>query len=198
MAVADRSRCWFFTFDLKANDTSVAASQLQALSISPVRIARIQKASIISFSFSADGSPDIKGYISGGSMLRATVQAWLTNPAISNLQLHAISDRIKDELIVSFLWDSALPATVGTAGESAAGAGRRVRLDTLTPSDEPRMRSGRKPKNPALPPPVGRPQPRPGALTSSPAAAAPRPDEAGAGVLRAMLHPPPLVVQRPS
>ena len=76
-------------------------------------------------------------------MLRATVQAWLTNPAISNLQLHAISDRFKDELIVSFLRDSALPATVGTAGESAAGeAGRRVRLDTLAPSDEPRVRSG--------------------------------------------------------
>jgi hypothetical protein len=129
MAVADRSRCrtWHFTFDLKASDTG-AASQLQALLISPVRIARIQKASIMSFSYYADGSPDIKGYIYGGAMLLDTVQTWLTNHAISNLQLHAISDRIKDKLIVSFLWDSALlatvgiaPATVGTAGESAAG-----------------------------------------------------------------------------
>ncbi len=61
-------------------------------------------------------------------MLRAYGLAWLTNPAISNLQLHAVSDRFKDELIVSFLRDSALPATVGTAGESAAGeAGRRKR-----------------------------------------------------------------------
>jgi hypothetical protein len=148
MAVADRlrSRTWYFTFDLKASETG-AASQLQALSISPLRIARIEKASIITFSCSADGSPDIKGFISGGSMFRATVQAWLTNPAISNLQLHAISDRFKDDQIVSFLLDSALPATVGTAGESAAGeaageAGRRVRLDTLAPSDEPRVRSG--------------------------------------------------------
>jgi hypothetical protein len=40
-------------------------------------------------------------------MLRATVQTWLTNPAISNLQLHAISDRFNDERIVSFLWSSA-------------------------------------------------------------------------------------------
>jgi hypothetical protein len=116
MAVADRlrSRTWYFTFKLKASE-----SQLQALSISPVRIARIETASIISFSCSADGSPDIKGFIYGGAMLRATVQAWLTNPVISNLQLHAISDRFKDELIVSFLLDSALPATVGTSGESA-------------------------------------------------------------------------------
>ena len=77
-------------------------------------------------------SPEIKGFIYGGAMLRATVQARLTNPAISNLQLHAISDRFKDDRIVSFLRDSALPATVGTAGESAAGeAGRRVRLDTM-------------------------------------------------------------------
>jgi hypothetical protein len=92
MAVADRSRCrtWHFTFDLKASDTG-AASQLQALLISPVRIARIQKASIISFSYYADGSLDIKGYIYGGAMLLDTVQTWLTNHAISNLQLHAIS-----------------------------------------------------------------------------------------------------------
>jgi hypothetical protein len=64
-------------------------------------------------------------------------------------------------------------------------AGRRVRrrleaLDTLAASDAPRVRrgshcGGRKPIISALPPPVGRPQPRPGALAPSPPPPAPLP-----------------------
>ncbi len=54
MAVADksRSRTWYFTFDLKASDNGTE-SQLKALSMSSVRIARIEQASIIRFSSSA-------------------------------------------------------------------------------------------------------------------------------------------------
>jgi hypothetical protein len=60
MAVAERlrSRTWYFTFDLKASDTG-AASQLQALSISPVQNARMETASKISFSSSADVRTDL-------------------------------------------------------------------------------------------------------------------------------------------
>ncbi len=92
MAVADksRSRTWYFTFDLETRNTG-AESHLKALALSPIRIARIETATIISFS-SSEGYPDVRGFISRGSMLRATVQAWLTNPQISNLQLHSISD----------------------------------------------------------------------------------------------------------
>ncbi len=165
-----------------------------ALSMSLIRTARIEK-SIISVFSSTDGSPDIRFFFCGGAMFRATVQAWLTNPQIStNLQLHAISDRFNDEQIISFLRDSALPATVGTAGESATGAaGRRVRrrLDTLAASNAPRVRrgghcGGRKPKSSALPPPVGRQQSRPGALTPTPLPPAPLP-----------LSPPPAAATGP-
>ena len=77
MAVSakSRSRAWYFTFDLETRNTG-AESHLTALALSPFRIARIETATIISFS-SSEGCPDVRGFICGGSMLRATVQAWL-------------------------------------------------------------------------------------------------------------------------
>ncbi len=133
---------WYFTFDLQASEAGVA-SQLEAFKSSPFRTHRLKTASIISFSRSADGSPDIRGFISGKTMWQSTVQAWLTNSALSNLQLHPISDRIDDRFIVLFLADSELPA----AGESAM-QGPRIRMDTLNPSGAPRVR-GRTPTNAA-------------------------------------------------
>jgi hypothetical protein len=61
------------------------------------------------------------------------VQTWLGNSAISNLQLHPISDRFNDHFICSFLDDSAppgvgVPATVAAAGKSTMGL--RIHLDT--------------------------------------------------------------------
>jgi hypothetical protein len=80
----------YFTFDLQVIEAGVA-SQLEVFESSPFRTRRLKTASIINFSRSADGSPDIRGYISGKTMWQSTVQTWLTNSALSNLQLHPIS-----------------------------------------------------------------------------------------------------------
>ena len=125
-------KTWYFTFDLQASDAGVE-SQLEAFESSPFRRNSLKTASIISFSRSADGSPDIRGFISGKTMWQSTVQAWLTDPALSKLQLRPISDRFNDEFIVSFLADSELP-------------GRRIRMDTMNPSGAPRVRGGGRPR----------------------------------------------------
>ena len=105
-------KTWYFTFDLQASEAGVT-SQLEAFESSTFRNQSIKTASIISFSRSADGSPDIWGFISGKTMWKSTMQIWLTNSALSNLQLHPISDRFSDPFIVSFLADSELPAAGG-------------------------------------------------------------------------------------
>jgi hypothetical protein len=71
-------------------------------------------------------------------MCRKSVQTWLTHSAISNLQLHSISDRFYDPRIRSFLEESDLL----DAGGSAM-ARRRLRLDTMAASGAPHgARSG--------------------------------------------------------
>ena len=129
---------WYFEFNLQApaNLWSAAgvASQLESLSNSQCRLQSLKTASIISFSSSdhaADGSSEIRGFISGGSMWQQTVRTWLTNSAVSNLQLHPIADRFRDQKILSFLADSTLPL------------GLRLRVDTMGPSDAPRGPCGR-------------------------------------------------------
>ena len=67
-------------------------------------------------------------------MWQKTVQTWLTDPAISNLQLHPIADRFNDPKILLFLADSTLPM------------GLRLRMDTMGPSDAPRVRGGGRPR----------------------------------------------------
>jgi hypothetical protein len=69
-------------------------------------------------------------------MWQSTVQTWLTNsPALSNLQLHPISNRFNDEFIVSFLADSELPAAGMIAMQDPHG-----HHDL---SDAPRSKGGR-------------------------------------------------------
>ena len=72
-------------------------------------------------------------------MRKKSVQNWLTHSdsAISNLQLHPISDRFNDPRIRSFLEESDLP----DAGGSAM-LGRRLRLDTMAASSAPRGARG--------------------------------------------------------
>jgi hypothetical protein len=121
---------WYFTFNLQVSLASEVgvASQLESVASSQYRKQALTTASIISFSSSADGSPEIRGFISGGSMWQRTVQTWLTGPAISNLQLHPIARRCNDPKILLFLADSTLPM------------GLRLRMDTMGPSDAPRAR----------------------------------------------------------
>jgi hypothetical protein len=136
-------KTWYFTFDLQASEVGVA-SQLEAFKSSPFRTRSMKTSSIISFSRSADGSPDIRGFTSGKTMWKSTVQAWLTNSAesaLSNLQIHPISDRFNDRFIVSLLADSELPG----GGESAM-QGPRICMDTMNPSGAPRVRGGGRPR----------------------------------------------------
>ena len=174
-------RTWYFTFDLQASDEGVV-SQLQAFESSKYRQQSLSRTSIISFSiggFGADGSPDnasdittrhIKGFISGGTMYESSVKKWLTNSAISNLELNPISNRFHDPLIISFLKESALPGAVPglpAAGESAI-QGCRLRVDTMKASDTPRVMSS------------GRPRKRTNPLEC----------EVGAGSVPSLLQPP--------
>jgi hypothetical protein len=146
-------RTWYLEFDLNTvlqageDGVSGVVSQLEALESSPYRRGNLSTASVISFSVDAD-SARIRGFISGGTMYESSVRKWLTNPEISNLELHPISDRFHDPLIESFLLDSALP------GESAI-QGRRLRVDTMQASDAPRKRAGGRPPKrpiPVIPP----------------------------------------------
>jgi hypothetical protein len=127
------ARTWYFTFDMQASEAGVA-SQLKAFEFSPFRRSNLTAASLISFSFT-DGSPEIRGYTSGGNMWQKSVQTWLTNSglAISNLKLHRISNRSKDTQIKSFLEESDLPDAGGSVMP-----GRRLRLDTMAASGAPR------------------------------------------------------------
>jgi hypothetical protein len=122
---------WYFAFDPQARLPSEAgvAFQLESLAYSQYRKQALTKASIISFSSSAE-SPEIRGFISGKSMWPKTVQTWLTSSEISNLQLHPIADRFNDPKILSFLADSTLPV------------GLRLRVDTMDPSDAAKVRAG--------------------------------------------------------
>ena len=145
---------WYVTFDLQVNEEGVV-NQLRALESSKFRQERLKRASTISFSISTDGSvgspatpgvppspeksAQIRGFISGGTMYESSVRKWLTNPEISNLELHPISNRFDDSFIKSFLLDSALP------GESAI-QGRRLRVDTMQASDVTRKRAGGRPR----------------------------------------------------
>ena len=146
-----RACTWYFTFNLQTSEGSVE-SKLPAFESSEFRTQRLSGASIISFSTSADGSPDIRGFITGKQMRIGLVTRWLTNPAISNLQLHSIKDRFSSPLITAFLAESALPSVpaVSAAGESTMSIqGRRLRVDTMAPSDTPRVRAGGRPPKPA-------------------------------------------------
>jgi hypothetical protein len=63
-------------------------SQLHAIESSDIRRKALKEASILSFSTSADGSPDIRGFISGEPMRQKLVTSLLTsNPSVINLQL---------------------------------------------------------------------------------------------------------------
>ncbi len=76
-------------------------------------------------------------------MRQKCVDAWLTNPTISNLQLHLISDRFGDPKIRSYLEDSELPAAgQPTTSDESTVQGRRLRVDTVGPSGAPRIRKG--------------------------------------------------------
>ena len=70
---------WYFAFNLQASLAALAsaagvASQLESVASSQYRKHRLTTVSIISFSSSADGSPEIRGFISGGSMWQRTAQ----------------------------------------------------------------------------------------------------------------------------
>ncbi len=132
-----RARTWYFTFDMHASDAGVA-SQLKAFEFSPFRKSNWTAASVISFSFT-DGSPEIRGFTTGGNLLQKSVQTWLTHSgsAISDLQLHPISDRFNDPRIRSFLEQSDLPDAGGSAMP-----GRRLRLDTMAECGDPRAARG--------------------------------------------------------
>jgi hypothetical protein len=108
---------FYFEFNLLTSEAGVA-SQLESLASSQHRKQTLKAASIISVSSSTDGSPEIRGFISGKTMWQRTLQTWLTDTAISHLQLHPIADRFKDPRILSFLADSTLPM------------GLRLRVDT--------------------------------------------------------------------
>ena len=156
---------WYFTFDLQARLPSEAGvalqleSQIQSLAYSQYRKQALTKVSIISFSSSADESPEIRGFISGKQMWRKTVQTWLTSSEISNLQLHPIADRFHDPKILSFLADSTLPM------------GLRLRVDAMDPSDAPRVRAGGRPrKTPGERPTSGAAGPRTAASAAGAAA----------------------------
>ena len=125
---------WYFAFNLQASLASEAGVASQLESVAQYRKQALTTASIISFSSSAEESPEIRGFIYGTSMWQRTVQTWLTHSTISNLQLHPISDRFNDPKIRSFLTDSMPPL------------GLRLRVDTMGPSDAPRVRSGRRPR----------------------------------------------------
>jgi hypothetical protein len=75
-------------------------------------------------------------------MWQKLVQTWLTHSAISNLQLYPISDRFNDPRIRSFLEESHL-----SDGGGSAMPGRRLRLDTMAASGDPRgARRGGRPR----------------------------------------------------
>ena len=143
-------RTWYLEFDLNTvlqageDGVSGVVPQLEALESSPYRRGNLSTASVISFSVDADSS-HIRGFISGGTMYESSVRKWLTNPEISNLELHPISNRFDDSIVKSFLLDSALP------GESAI-QGCRLRVDTMQASDVTRKRAGGRPRKRPIPP----------------------------------------------
>ena len=203
---------WYLEFDLNTvlqageDGVSGVVSQLEALESSPYRRGNLSTASVISFSVDAD-SARIRGFISGGTMYESSVITWLTNPKISNLELHPISDRFHDPFIESFLLDSALP------GESAI-QGRRLRVDTMQASDAPRKRAGGRPPKRPIPvippecevgagsvpsPPPQQQQLRRGALPAPAPAGAPAPAPRSTGSISAQQpfrpSPPPAAGQ---
>jgi hypothetical protein len=142
-AKEDRYYTWYFTFNLQACEGNVT-SQLRAFESSDIRRKSLGGASILSFSTSADGSPDIRGFISGKYMRKGLVTRWLTHRShsrISDLQLTGIGSRFASLEIARFLSDSDLLV----AGESSV-QGRRLRLDTMEASGAPPEKRGRKRK----------------------------------------------------
>ena len=147
-------KTWYFTFDLLAGEVGVK-SHLDALQSSN----KLKNTTTLSFSYNADATESrtvgterssdnvvhIRGFISGDTMRRSSVKKMLTNYAISNLELHPISNRFDDSIIKSFLLDSALP------GESAI-QGCRLRVDTMQASDVTRKRAGGRPRKRPIPP----------------------------------------------
>ncbi len=123
--------------------------------------------SIFSFSASAEGSPDIRGFIFGENEMRKyLVTCCLThpsNPAISDLRviLQVIDGRFKS--VATFLAESAPPA------EGGCVQGSRLRVDTMNASGAtPKKSSGRKPKGPGSAVSGGHHQPRQNAGVSMP------------------------------
>ena len=170
---------WFFTFNLQSCEGNVA-SLLRAFESSDFRRENLGGASILSFSTSADGSPDIRGFISGKYMRKGLVTRWLNHPShprISDLQLTGIGSRSASLEIARFLSESDLLA----AGESPV-QGRRLRVDTMEASGAPPEKRGRKQKGGAgSAVPGGLPQPLQNASVSTPPPALPSPRAAGQG-----------------
>ena len=135
---------WFFTFNLQACEGNVT-SLLKAFESSDIRKQLLKAASILSFSTSADGSPDIRGFICARqNMRKRLVIRWLTHPShprISDLQLTGIQSRSASLEIARFLSESNLLG----AGESPV-QGRRLRVDTMEASGAPVDKGGRKRK----------------------------------------------------
>ena len=177
------SRIWYFTFNLRARERDVV-SQLRGFESTRYRRDYLKDASILSFSASADGSPDIRGFISGANEKRQQfISRWLThssNPNISDLQLTRINGLFKSKLIAEFLDESALPAEGGSVQGSREGC--RIRVDTLNASGAPPGKPGRKRKGGAgSAVPCGHPQPLQNVSVSTPAPALPSPPAAGQG-----------------
>ena len=170
---------WYFTFNLQACEGNVT-SQLRAFESSDIRRKSLGGASILSFSTSADGSPDIRGFISGKYMRKGLVTRWLTHrshPRISDLQLTGTGSRFASLEIARFLSDSDLLV----AGESSV-QGRRLRLDTMEASGAPPEKRGRKRKGgTGSAVPGGHQQQLQNVSVSTPPPALPSPPAAGQG-----------------
>ena len=132
------SRIWYFTFNLGARERDVV-SQLRGFESTQYRRDYLKDASSLSFSASVDGSPDIRGFISGANEKRQQfISRWLThasNPDIIDLQLTRITGLFNSKLIAEFLDESALPAEGGSVQGSREGC--RIRVDTLNASGAP-------------------------------------------------------------
>jgi hypothetical protein len=92
-----RSNTWYFTFDMLESlgcEGNVISQSLRATESSDIRKKALKKSSILSFSTSADGSPGVRGFISGEPTRQNLVARSLTsNPRVIDLQLTRIHGR---------------------------------------------------------------------------------------------------------
>ena len=131
---------------------------------------------MLSFSTSADRSPDIRGFIFGDRMRQNLLTRWLThpsNPAFSDLRVVRIDGRFKSDLIPGFLAESAAPA------EGLGGC--RIRVDAMNASGAPPGKSsGRAPKGTGSTVPGRQPRQK-ASVSTPPPALLPPPPAAGRG-----------------